>query len=93
MTARDVRREVRNPILGLPAARRVHRLSEAQRGQLADLLSELAVDAAARAQHCWSRHKAPMAAYWKACSVYARHLARVLRPGRRAPEEAGHVAR
>ena len=94
--ARSARREVRNPILALPAARRVAALPDPARALLAALLRDLADDAAQRAQDCWRRHKAPMAAYWKACSVYARHLARVVRPARPAPGgrlEASHVAR
>lgn len=76
---RGARREVRNPLLGLAAARRLRELPEPVRFGLADLLQELAADANSRAQACWSKHKAPMAAYWKACAVYSRHLARVLR--------------
>jgi hypothetical protein len=43
----------------------------------------LALPASARllalpADKCWKKHKAPMACYWKAVSVYANHLARVL---------------
>lgn len=33
----------------------------------------------ARANECWRRHKAPMAAYWKANAVNARHLATAIR--------------
>lgn len=92
---RSARREDRNPVLALPAARRVHALPEPARALLAALLEELADDAGQRAQDCWRRHKAPMAAYWKACAVYARHLARVVRParvGRRCPGgEDSHV--
>lgn len=83
MSVRSRRREVRNPILALPAARRVYALPDDQRALLSALLEDLARDAGARAQDSWARHKAPMAAYWKACSVYARHLARLLRPLRR----------
>ncbi|MGK6324663.1 hypothetical protein ACMGDM_16490 [Sphingomonas sp. DT-51] len=42
-------------------------------------LRELRADAQVRADDCWRRHKAPMAAYWKVVSVYAGHVARVLR--------------
>lgn len=48
---------------------------EALRLALVDLRS----DALARAEHCWGRHKAPMALYWKVVGVYAGHLARALR--------------
>lgn len=77
--ARSARREVRNPLLALPAARRLAAMPADQRGSLAAVLEDLAADASLRAEDAWSRRKAPMAAYWKACSVYARHLARVLR--------------
>lgn len=46
----------------------------ALRGALKDLHS----DALARANHCWAKHKAPMALYWKVVGVYAGHLARSL---------------
>jgi hypothetical protein len=62
-------------------------LSPTVRTVLADLLSDLKKDAAARAQKCWRTHKAPMAVYWKAVSVYAGHLARVLRMGHNSEDE------
>jgi hypothetical protein len=71
--------EVRNPILGLPAAVRIKKLPQPVREALSDLLKELAVDAQVRADKCWRSHKAPMAAYWKAVAVYARHIARAVR--------------
>lgn len=73
------RREVANPVLGLPAARALMRLDPASRAALAAILADLAADAAARAQRSWSQNKGIMAAYWKAVSVYARHIRRVLR--------------
>ncbi|RWM29459.1 hypothetical protein [Mesorhizobium sp.] len=72
--------EVRNPILALPAAKRVGQCPPAARALLADLLRDVHLDARQRANECWRRHKAPMAAYWKMVSVYAGHLARVVRP-------------
>jgi hypothetical protein len=42
------------------------------------LRGELAQDARDRAETCWSRHKASIAAYWKACAVYAGHIRRDL---------------
>lgn len=71
--------EVRNPLLRLPAAQRLSSLPPEVRQILADLLHELACDARDRAEQSWRRHKAPMAAYWKAVSVYAGHLHRMLR--------------
>lgn len=89
MTARSSRREVRNPVLALPAARRLQALPPDVREHLAQLLAELAEDAHRRAAEAWRKHKAPMAAYWKACAVYAGHLRRVIRPPpSRAPAPA-----
>ena len=53
--------------------------SGSARAALRAVLLDLALDAGGRADLSWRRHKAPMAAYWKAVAVYARHLARVLR--------------
>ncbi|MBN8908213.1 MAG: hypothetical protein BGO51_24325 [Rhodospirillales bacterium 69-11] len=76
---RSLRREVRNPILALPAIRSLQTMPAETRAALTVLLGDLAQDAAARADHAWRRHKAPMAAYWKAVAVYARHTARAIR--------------
>lgn len=76
---RSARREVRNPVLGLPAARRLQSLEPGARAMLRDLFREIALDARERASEAWRRHKAPMAVYWKAVSVYAGHIAKVLR--------------
>ena len=78
-TGRSSRAEVRNPLLALPSATRLRQLSPSARSELSGLLYELRADAQARADDCWRRHKAPMAAYWKAVAVYAGHVARVLR--------------
>ena len=75
---RSNRREVRNPLLALPGVLKLQRLPPPVREALRDVLREIALDARRRAQQCWKTHKAPMAAYWKAVSVYAGHLARVL---------------
>lgn len=77
--ARARRADVRNPILALPAAARLSTLSPMARVELRMLLLDLRRDAQKRAEECWRRHKAPMAAYWKAVAVYAGHIARVLR--------------
>jgi hypothetical protein len=65
--ARSNRREVRNPILGLP------------------VLLAIAADARGRADESWRKHKGPMAAYWKAASVYAGHIAKAIRAIPRQP--------
>lgn len=78
--ARSNRLEVRNPLLQLESARRLGEWLDAGTATLlAAFLMDLARDCAARAQASWRSHKAPMALYWKICSVYARHLARVVR--------------
>jgi hypothetical protein len=41
-------------------------------------LCELREDALAKSSHCWRRHKAPMALYWKVVGVYAGHIARAI---------------
>lgn len=76
---RAQRRAIRNPVLALPAIARLAALDPCLRATLHAILIDLARDARERADESWRRHKAPMAAYWKAVSVYAGHVARVLR--------------
>jgi hypothetical protein len=45
---------------------------------VACVLADLAKEAGVRVDYAWHRHKAPMAAYWKAVAVYARHTARAI---------------
>lgn len=68
-----------NPLMDLPAFAALKRLSPASRVALRAILRDLALDARARADLSWRRHKGPMAAYWRAVSVYAGHAARGLR--------------
>ncbi len=70
---------VRNPMLALPGVAALRQLDPDVRATLRTILIDLAGDARCRAEESWRRHKAPMAAYWKAVAVYAGHLARVLR--------------
>lgn len=77
--------EVRNPILALPAARRILSLPPELREALAQLLRELGAAADTKADECWARRKAPMAAYWLAAGVYSRHIARAVDPRLRPP--------
>jgi hypothetical protein len=69
----------RNPLCDLPAAQALRSLPAGERGRIADLLMELAGQANVRAEACWAQRKGPMAAYWRACSTYAKHMARVVR--------------
>ena len=82
MADRSTRLEVRNPVLALPGVKAVLALPPEVRAVLAGLFTDIALDCRARANKAWFSHKAPMAAYWKAVSVYAGHIARVLKRGR-----------
>lgn len=75
--ARSQRREVRNPVLALPAVQRLLALPPEHRALFAEILGDLTTDARARAQLSWRQNKGPMAAYWKAVGAYAYHLRRV----------------
>lgn len=71
-----------NPVTKLPAARDLAALLQKQ-PELKDLvvylLFQLGEQANALAEHSWQQRKAPMAAYWRACAVYARHIARSIK--------------
>jgi len=88
---RSNRREVRNPVLALPSAVKLQAQPADIRRELAQLFVDLAADATARAHECWRKHKAPMAVYWKAVAVYARHVARMLRAPPSAAANANRV--
>jgi hypothetical protein len=77
---RGARREVRNPVLLLPAAKMILALPVETRRPLGILLRQLAEQAHDQANASWKSNKGIMAAYWKAVSVYAKHLARVIDP-------------
>jgi hypothetical protein len=76
MAIRDLRTDVRNPVLALPGAAKLQALDAEPRAALRAVLMDLAKDARERADKSWRQRKAPMACYWKAVSVYAGHLAR-----------------
>lgn len=65
-----------NPVLALPAMARMRTLDLESRTVLADVLREIGADADRLADESWKRRKGPMAAYWRAVGVYARHIAR-----------------
>ena len=60
-------------------AGRFRALPAPARAALRDALLDLRAEALDRAEYCWRKHKAPMAAYWKAVGVYAGHMARQLK--------------
>jgi hypothetical protein len=76
---RSNRAEVRNPLVSLPAARDLCNLDPAAREALRKTMRDLSQQCREKANECWRKHKAPMAAYWKAQAVYARHMAVLLR--------------
>lgn len=85
MNIRSNQAEVRNPVLSLPSAQRIHDIPPESRAALAALLRDLSADARERAQKSWRSNKGPMAVYWKAVGAYATHLYRAIRPGATPP--------
>jgi hypothetical protein len=77
--ARSNLAEVRNPVLKLDAAHRLQAMSPLSRAELRGVLLELRSEAKAEGDKAWRTSKYMMAAYWKVVSVYAGHIARVLR--------------
>lgn len=76
---RSNKAEVRNPVLALPAFKAIYDLPDPVKIALAAFLYDLSRDAEAKAESSWRKKKGPMAAYWKAVSVYSKHLARAIR--------------
>ena len=67
-----------NPLLKLPAGQALLELPAEDRARIEAVLRELRAQADAEAENSWLRRKGPMAAYWRAVSTYARHLAHAL---------------
>ena len=71
-----------NPVTKLPAARDLAALLQKQpelRDLFVQLLFQLGEQADSLAERSWKQRKAPMAAYWRTCAVYARHIARFIK--------------
>lgn len=66
-------------MLALPAAKRLAELDQSSREVIEGVLRDLARDAARRAERSWRYRKAPLAVYWRAVSVYSRHIVRAMR--------------
>jgi len=79
MSPRATQPSVRNPVVHLPAAALLKCLPSVDRQAMRALLNQLSQQCRDNANKSWRTHKAPMAAYWKACAVYARHIALLLR--------------
>ena len=71
-----------NPLLKLPAGRALMNLPPEQRAALEALMRELRDQANVEAERSWAKRKGPMAAYWRAVSTYARHIAHLLSAAR-----------
>ena len=67
-----------NPLLLLPAGRKLLALPPEDRRRIEAVMRELRDQANDEAERAWRRRKGPMAAYWRAVSTYARHLAHAL---------------
>lgn len=76
---RSNRAEVRNPILALPAAKKIADLPPEARDAVCELLEEMRIDAFARANNAWKKSKPPLAAYWRATSTYCGHIRKAIR--------------
>ena len=64
-----------NPLLKLPAGRALLSLPTEQRAAIEAVMRDLRAEADREAEVAWRRRKGPMAAYWRAVSTYARHIA------------------
>lgn len=70
-----------NPLLDLPAGRRLLALPKEDRERIEAVMRELREQANAEAENAWWRRKGPIACYWRAVATYARHTAHALRKG------------
>lgn len=70
--------EVRNPMLAIPEVQAIAALPEESCAALRDALLAISYSCRAKGNEAWRKHKPPMAAYWKANAVNARHLARAI---------------
>lgn len=70
-----------NPLLRLPAGKALLSLPVEDRKRIEAVMRELRDQANSEADNAWKRRKGPMAAYWRAVSTYARHIAHALSKG------------
>lgn len=74
-----------NPLLKLPAGRALLELPREDRQRIERVMRDLRDQANTEAEKSWLKRKGPMAAYWRAVSTYARHLAHALSKGEAQP--------
>ena len=67
-----------NPLLDLPAGKKMLDLPATDRARIALVMRNLRHQANIEAENSWKKRKGPMAAYWRAVSTYARHMAHML---------------
>lgn len=67
-----------NPLLVLPAGQELMELPAEDRKRIANVMRALRRQANTEAEKSWAKRKGPMAAYWRAVSTYARHMAHAL---------------
>jgi hypothetical protein len=67
-----------NPLLQLPAGQDLLQLPATDRIRIGKVMRALRHQANTEAEKSWAKRKGPMAAYWRAVSTYARHMAHVL---------------
>lgn len=79
MGDRSASLEVRNPILALPEAQALlASMTPLQRQLFGRLMLAIARVADTKAEQAWKKRKGPMAAYWRACCTYCKHIARAV---------------
>lgn len=83
--ARSSAPDVRNPLLKLPSAAAFEHLAEEDRRQLRAALDAIRRRSKQVADDLWERGRVRKAAYWRACSVYAGHAARLAHTRSSAP--------
>lgn len=81
---RSERPDVRNPLLGVPGlAEEVATWSPETLACIERAARLCSAHWRVKGDECWKRHKPPMAAYWKAWAVNARHMALICKWGRK----------
>lgn len=80
---RSSRAEVRNPMIALPEVQALAALPLDARMATRAALMAISKECRHRGNEAWAKHKAPMAAYWKANAVNLRHLALAIPKGKK----------
>lgn len=73
-----------NPLLKTDAAKAMLDLPEQDLLRIEGLMRDLRAQANANAEKAWASRKGVIAAYWRAVSTYARHVAHICSKARQA---------